>query len=481
MKPFRKAFIADASAKANVQHPSILSVYEAGEENGVYFYSREYVEGHTLADLIAQGAVLDETTALQVVKTLGEAFLYLSHNKIPHSVLEVTSIFIGNDGMPRLANLASVRASASTPAQQDIRALGTIMASAMQGAANASPGVRALITRMQIEGNNGFLSWGALMQGVKALEPKVVPVDAYKLSEQDHAAIQAVEMEKKRQKRAALLSLSGILVLLILAAIVVWVKFIRVPKATDFSEMIHIPAGPFKYQVNAETVELPEFWIDKYEVSIGMYARFLEYLEANPTTEFDHPSQPPGKSHVPNGWAALYYAVTKGPQKFQGAPLTLDSPIFNIDWYDAYAYAKWMGRRLPTEQEWEKAARGTEGFRYPWGNTFDPKKVNSSADYNPDAKKGRIDGWNYWAPVNAVQEDRSPYGVIGMAGNVFEWTGSWDKNPRRPEEVLPVIRGGSFGSPDVDLTQRNIVFQPTQYDWQLGFRTASDAPPAKSK
>ncbi len=468
-------FIADASAKANVQHPAIISVYEAGEDGGTYFYSREFVDGHTLADYVAQGSTLEENQALFVIKTLGEAFLYMSLNKIPHAGIEPTSVFIGSDGHPRLANLATVKASATTPAQEDIRALGTIMAAVMQGGMNASPPFRALLTRMQIEGNNGFLSWGALMQGVKALEPKVVPLDAYKLSEQDQAAIEAVEREKQRQKRAAMLSMIGLGALVVVAVVAVFF-FLRKPKARELTMMVEVPAGKFIYQ-NGQEEELPTFWIDKHEVTIGMYRRFLQSLKDHPTTEYDHPKQPPGKSHEPGGWGTIYYEASRSG-KYRGGKITLDSPVFNVDWFDAYAYAKWMGRRLPTEQEWEKAARGVKGAKYPWGDDFDPKKVNGSSDYDLDGgKKGRIDGWNWWSIVDAVPDDISPFGAVGMAGNLFEWSGSWDKSPRNANEVLPVIRGGSFNSPDVSVTQRTIVFQPLQSDWALGFRTASDTPP----
>ena len=471
-------FIADASAKANVLHPSILPVYEAGEEGGSFYYSREYVDGTTLADLIAQGTRLDGETALRVTKTVAEAFSYLAHQRIPHEPIEPQDIFIGNDGLARVANLATVSGDPSSNPQDDIRALGTIMHSATLGADQAAPGLRALITRMMVEGPNGFLSWGALMQGVVALEPKFVPQDAYKLSEQDHAAIQAVEAEKQRQKRSGLLAIIAISVLAIVVLGILYRVLFYVPKATVFDQMVEVPTGTFLYQ-EGQKVDLPAFWIDKYEVSVGMYARFLEALEAQPTVEFDHPNQPRGKTHKPRSWDQIYFAVTRGDRKWQGAPISLNSPVFNLDWFDAYAYSKWVGKRLPTEQEWEKAGRGTLGFRYPWGNDWDPKRVNGPADFNFDRpkEKGKVDGWNFWAPVNAMKADLSPFGVVGMCGNVFEWTGSWDSPPGKPTEVLPVVRGGSFNALEMELAHRNVALNPLQFDLRLGFRCASDIAP----
>jgi len=130
-------------------------------------------------------------------------------------------------------------------------------------------------------------------------------------------------------------------------------------------------------------------------------------------------------------------------------PIDMNCPQFLVTWWDAYAYAKWKGRELPTEEQWEKAARGTDARQYPWGNDWDPKKCNSAADYNEDPRtKGSVDGWNRWCPVDAIMADKSPYGVIGMAGNVSEWTDSWD-----PKHERPVIRGGNYHTPENKVTR----------------------------
>ncbi len=119
-------------------------------------------------------------------------------------------------------------------------------------------------------------------------------------------------------------------------------------------------------------------------------------------------------------------------------------PVTGVDWQDAHRYCAWLGKRLPTEAEWEKAARGTEGFEYPWGNQWDIKKANAAGGH----------GWEQGvAPVGSYENGKSPYGVYDMAGNVMEWVEDWYQpypSPNAPATApnnlkQKVARGGSWG------------------------------------
>jgi formylglycine-generating enzyme required for sulfatase activity len=139
------------------------------------------------------------------------------------------------------------------------------------------------------------------------------------------------------------------------------------------------------------------------------------------------------------------------PNYFETKP---DYPVVNVSFDDAQAFARWAGKRLPTEQEWEKAARGADGRIYPWGNTASPRMANA---------QGGQDGFESMAPVAAFAEAASPYGVLNLSGNVWEWTASAYRPA--PQEITNinawrlvandaawfVIKGGSLMTPPDDL------------------------------
>ena len=476
----RQNFIATARAKATVQHPHILSVYEADQAEGHYFYTHEYVDGSTVAQLAAKGEGLSDQLAVQTLKCVAQGLAHLEQQKIAHSIPDATDIYIGSDGLSYLSNVAQPGKEMPS-VQEEICALGEVIRSVLPGGFAQEQGLRAMLTRMGITNQMGFQSWPSLFQAIQAIEPKVVPVDAFRLSAQDAAAIQAVEAARKRQRMTVIGAIAGLIIFIAVMGGLVWWEFLR-PLSHDYTaELVKIDGGDFIYQ-EGQHLTLPTYYIDKYEVTIAEYGKFLKYLadHGNPT-DYDDPLQPPGLSHVPRDWDTYYgragAAFTKW-RTWKGVPITLDCPVFNVSYFDAYAYAKWIGHRLPTQQEWEKAARGASGNLYPWGNTWDPKRLNAGDDFqaNPDpGYKPEVDGYTWWAPVDALMTDRSPYGVIGMAGNVSEWTDSWDSS-----KTQVIIRGGNYKSTSQGcLTTAQIKTDPNYSAETLGFRTVSDTPPAK--
>jgi serine/threonine-protein kinase len=193
----------------------------------------------------------------------------------------------------------------------------------------------------------------------------------------------------------------------------------------DQMDMIYIPAGEFMMGTNdieaqrilegngrqypevpTHNVTLDGFWIDKFEVTTGQYLKCVEagVCEA----------------------AAHNNAIFAGSEYYT-SPDYANYPVINVTWYKARAYCEWAGRRLPTEAEWEKAARGTDGRKYTWGNDPVSNDVANLCDKNCTARYPNPkfnDGFPETAPVGSFPKGASPYGVMDMAGNVWEWTSS---------------------------------------------------------
>ena len=471
----RLRFIADARAKANVQHPSILAVYEAGDNEGRTFYAHEYVDGQNLVQLASHGQKVNERTAINILRTTADGIAYLDANQIPHLPADGGSVQLGTDGQARLGNLAVQTADQPGSAPDEIVALGR----AMFGIVHTGPGfpanLRELLGRMVHAPSSGLTNWAEVLEAVKSVEPKNIPTHVAEIGAQDRAAAAALEaarIQKKRELRRNAISMVSCVVFAVLV-----VAYVMRNRQRVVEKMIRIPAGT--YTVGQKKVTLPEFWIDKYEVTIGQYAKFVDYLDSHPgnSKDFDHNRQPKNLEHTPPNWK-IYHGQAANGGAVHSAPYTLDSPMVEVTYWDAYAYAKWRGRDLPTEEQWEAAARGAGGFVYPWGNDPDEKKVNSAADFvkNDPAAKGKVDGWNWWNRVDKVAGDKSPFGVVGMAGNVSEWTATWTADNR-----FPIVKGGNFMSADVRLDKRVEDRDPSKGAEQIGFRTATTNKPSNAE
>jgi formylglycine-generating enzyme required for sulfatase activity len=235
----------------------------------------------------------------------------------------------------------------------------------------------------------------------------------------------------------------------------------RVAQKPSLPTPVSIPAG--RYLIGKGTpTNLPAFWIDKTEVSFGQYARFLIWIERNPesATKFDHPEQPRDYTHTPADWKNSVTELIKEKGAKAHDP-QLDLPVTGVSWWDAFAFAKWAGRELPTQEEWEAAARGSKGLLYPWGDEADFLKATVKAGGNSPAQK----------PADvSTQPDVSPFGVAGMAGNVAEWTAT------RPKENQAIVKGGHFASTLLKLDSAVIADLTTRKS-HIGFRTISHTPP----
>ncbi len=229
----------------------------------------------------------------------------------------------------------------------------------------------------------------------------------------------------------------------------------------DGAPVVLVPAGPYimgdaepsPQQAPRETRDLPAFYIDRFEVTTGRYAKFLAA----------HPVVRP-----PDEWELVDMTTQR------------ELPVVGVDWADAHAYCTWVNRRLPTDAEWEKAARGTDGRRYPWGDTRPTEALANFENAAPGGYSGGL------APVGTHPKGQSPYGAQDMAGNANEWVADWFVEPAGEGKISSqplmgterVVRGGGRMD-DAERIRSTMRYRdaPSMRNEQIGFRCASDDVP----
>ncbi|HSH02775.1 MAG TPA: formylglycine-generating enzyme family protein [Anaerolineae bacterium] len=260
-------------------------------------------------------------------------------------------------------------------------------------------------------------------------------------------------------------------------------------------DTVFIPAGTFMMgnaaghsdEQPVHEVYLDDFSLGKTEVTNEMFAAFVA------ATGYQTTAEQRGSAFV---FADATWVVV--PDAYWAAPTGPDSnieglanyPVIHISWYDAHAYCQWVGGRLPTEAEWEKAARGPESFLYPWGNQFDGHNLNyCDAQCNTTWSDTTIDdGYPQIAPVGHYPAGASPYGALDMAGNVWEWVADWydsqyydhspPDNPLGPPTAnYKILRGGAWDDqPAYTRTTFRDWSAPTNANATTSFRCAIPTP-----
>lgn len=259
-------------------------------------------------------------------------------------------------------------------------------------------------------------------------------------------------------------------------------------------DYVYVLAGAFKMGDNfgdgdprerpVHTVELDAFYIAKYEMTNGEWKAFRD------DAGYDDPKSWPGGRVVPKNQVTYWMDARNHGG---GTPNSDEYPLLGVNWDSAVAYCNWLSAktgkkyRLPTEAEWEKAARGTDQRRYPWGNEIDPSYANFVGAQAFDT--GRPPGFYDGSKRGELQthSNASPYGAFDMAGNVMEWCADWyardyytvspRKNPKGPSEgAYRVLRGGTFFMEQFELRSysRTAAWPSLQEHRMVGFRAVRE-------
>ncbi len=472
---FLEMFKAEARALAAFRHENVLTVHDFGESDGRYYLVMELLKGEVLKDIMTREGSLPPERAFSLLVRICDAVAAAHQAGIVHLDIKGENIFIAEDGaggrvkvldfgLARLAGQTPVQMDDSTtigtvgymaPEQimgldvdkrTDVYALGVLAFEMLTGKLPFPGRSKNQILAAQVAGTTtGFPKKSPVLKVIPKKTVKVILTATHR--DPDRRIQSVAEMrEVFEDTLEALKAAAGRLARrwrmeagagnTSTPSLVTKAKsfFAHISKRSAAGPaapegMVYVPAGEFRMGSNhsspderpAMKIPLDAFFIDITPVTNRSYAAFVQATDHDP----------------PETWKTLSFP-----------PGTGDIPVTGVTWQDAVDYIEWAGKRLPSEAQWEKAARGTDARAFPWGPKWEPTYANWNGNplFYGNAKV---------RPVGSFPKDQSPYGCLDMAGNVMEWTASWYK-PYGPTsftsedfgEKFRVVRGGCYLSND---------------------------------
>jgi serine/threonine-protein kinase len=391
-------FSAEGEWLSRLRHPALPRVTDSFCHDGCRFLVMDLVPGQDLESRVeGQGPLPPERVrdiALQVLEVLD--FLHRQDPPVLYRDLKPANLILGEDGRVTLVDFGLARTSSGAP----VTAVGTEGYAPLeqyQGRAEVRSDLYALGATMF------HLLTGRRPApfSYEAPGPQVPPW-LERVLRRAMAPDPEGRFSSAAEMRAALLVPGG-----------------ASRRAADGAEMVRVPAGEFRLGATVcpedlapALVWLDEFWIDRTPVTQAQFRAFVEATGYLPRGDWQD-------------WAR---------------PGTEEHPAVGVTWEDARAYCRWADKELPTEEQWEKAARGTDGRSYPWGEEWDPRRCHHGQS-RPAGMAAFRDGRGT-CPVGLYPAGASPWGCLDMAGNVWEWTAS-----AGPEDTR-VLRGGCWANRD---------------------------------
>jgi serine/threonine-protein kinase len=517
-------------ALESLNHPNIVRVLDKGEVNGINYFVMEYIDGASLSRLLKHGKLTFNTKA-QILLQVASALDFAHKRGIVHRDVKPDNVLIDRTGRAKIADFGIAQMTRSGLPLTSITVTSSFMGTADYMAPEQRIDAKSVDHRADIfaygvmlyESFTGRLPLGNFplpsqlnpqlnkrMDGIILRALRQDSSERYQsmldLAEDLKQEIQPSALSRVKARLALILqteswrklvnlrTAGSAFLLVVLAAGVVWFLSalgksqapISKPAPQENSpapetppssnviqtpgvplNMVAIPAGEFIMGSDSDfenerprrTVYLKAFSVDAFEVTNAEYKKFVDAT--------NHPIP-----YVNAFWAEPFNWRNNTFPRGKA-----DHPVVLVNWNDAAAYAKWAGKRLPAEAEWEKAARGTDGRVWPWGNVWDINNCNIRESFI-----------NMTQPVHLFESGRSTYGCYNLAGNAMEWVNDWysetyyshapQKNPPGPSSgTFKVVRGGAWDS-NINLYVRSgyrHYLRPDERKATVGFRCAKDA------
>ena len=420
------AYLSDVRTKAKVDHPLIGSVFEAVRQEAICFYAREKIPGETLEGKLLKRELLKPSEIVHLLKQVADANLYLESKKLASLPLSPNQLFISDTGMCRIVNMAVGGERDYSVSTEDKVMLGENFAKILKTDEPGATRTGSLLAYMADREREIPLTWEQVKELSEGVERQLSEPLMTSSLQSSTMLIKKSGMSRQMMRNlgiaAGVLVLGGFITMLMMRE--------KAPRKRDLTGVVMVDVK--KFMKSRPDVNLREFTIDAHEVTIGEYARFLRDLTPEIVDQIQHESQPDYKtSYEPEDWEAMYDAARRGSEWNGREMMSLNCPVVGVDWWDAYAFAEFNARRLPTLDEW-RAAIATSGSK--------PMRLKRSP----------------WGAVDQESEDITENKIYGLAGNVAEWSLKLSKRENDPmaTEKKPVIFGGSYTDDDKDANSR---------------------------
>jgi formylglycine-generating enzyme required for sulfatase activity len=452
-------------ALARVNHPAVYSLYESVPWENRILVALEPVPHPSLLHLRLAGQKPSLLSCARLATALGSVLAEMESSAIPARRLGGYDYTLSAKGTPRLRNPAAYPGQAESSPFENCQVLAGIFEPILQGQPKSAP-------LLQILRNPGTSAFDLLRQ-TREFERQLAEVREVHVRKEELEAASKTLRARVIRRWAIGIGAVALLAYLGLFARTFFDRFLLDAPATLAEAELPVPAGTVS--LDGETVQVPAFFLDRHEVTIGDYENFLAAIEDDPQwirfVPEPHRTQKKSTADLePRDWAEILRRARK-QEPYQAQKITRDTPVFNVDFPSAAAYAAWKKRRLPTMEEWLRTAFGDQPLRFPWGEEADQAPANLGIRRDLPTRSDPGDSFFNAAPGESFPGDKGPFGHFDLGGNVSEWAVGPFKRP--------VAMGGNFTDPNpipMPLARRqdgnrNDPPAKTQLE-MIGFRTA---------
>jgi len=447
---------------ARLNHAGVYSLYESIQVEQRIFVAMEPVTHPSLLHLESAAQKLDLLSCARLATTLGSVLSEMESSSIPARLLGAHDYTLSPKGTPRLRNPAAFPGAPETSFLEN----STQLASLLEPFLPDAPKSQELLKILRDPGSSAF----DLLRRTREFERQLADVqEVHVRQEEIEAARQAIRARLLRRWAIAIGSLAFVGFAL-LWVFVLHHRFFLDVNATLNGEEIQVPSG--QVLIDGKKVDVPAFSLDRHEVTIGEYEKFLQDLPHQDLSKLLPKNRPhdrkSAEQFIPGDWEDMLNRARK-KERYQGQVITRDTPVFNVDYLSAFAYAKWKNRRLPKKEEWLHAASGKENLPYPWGT--EERNPNINLGCNADPKKVADPSYFRVLPAESNPQDVGPYGHFDLGGNLSEWINSLDVN--KTVDAAPPFIGGNYLDQAAVANSNAVRFLPADKgDPRIGFRTA---------